>query len=186
MAKNGFAEKIKAAKLGESSVALVLVPSKEFASASASVLRVLIEKDRAAVYATLNKPFEVLEAFFKKQGIDLKKVFFLDLVTLSAGEKAEEKEHCVFIASPNNLTEFSIALNEVVSHISGKKLVVIDSFNTLLLYNDAAVVMRFIHFLAGRLRQLGVRAVILAAKEETDEKMAAQLSQFVDKVIDLS
>ncbi|MEW5955463.1 MAG: ATPase domain-containing protein [Candidatus Micrarchaeota archaeon] len=182
-----FAEKVRAAKLPQFPLVLALVPGKDLASVSASVLRALSTGGGPGVYVTVNKPCDSLEAFFRKARIDLKKIFFLDLITLSSGGTAEKKERRVFLESPRNLTEFSIALNELIAAIpAGKKFVVIDSFNTLLLYNDATTVMRFIHFLSGRLRTLGAHAVFLSAKEETDEKTIAQLNQFVEKVVDFS
>lgn len=43
----------------------------------------------------------------------------------------------------------------------------------------------FVHNLTGKMRQLGVKAVILTLEEETDKKIISQLSQFVDRMIEV-
>ncbi|HII38477.1 TPA: hypothetical protein HA318_00540 [Candidatus Micrarchaeota archaeon] len=168
----------------ERGLSLVVSFSKAYATVPIDTLLVLSKWGDAGVYVTVNKPFEVLKPVFEKKGIPTERVFFIDLITQTSGAKVAEHKNCLFLASPRNLTDFSIALNEVINSLpAGKKFMILDSFNTFTLYNDAQTMLRFTHFISGRLRAWNVRGVIFAVKEETDGKLVAQLSQFVDKIV---
>ena len=63
------------------------------------------------------------------------------------------------------------------------KTLILDTLSTLMLYNNAETVGKFMHAVTGKLRNWGVKSVILTMEEETDKEIISQISQFVDKVV---
>jgi hypothetical protein len=93
-------------------------------------------------------------------------------------------EDCLFVSSPESLTELSIAINESVKNKGSKnRFIFFDSLSTLLLYNQAGTVTKFAHFLLGKMKTDCVETIVISLEKEMDEKMINQLSVFVDKVI---
>jgi hypothetical protein len=69
---------------------------------------------------------------------------------------------------------------------SKNKSLFVDSISTLLIYNRAETVSKFLHFLTGKIRVLNLNGVLLSTEKELDPEFADQLEQFVDKTVDLS
>ena len=65
------------------------------------------------------------------------------------------------------------------------RLLFLDSISTLILYNDTGSMTKFSHFLINKIKEGGCSGAIISLEKETDEKMISQLSQFVDKVIEV-
>ena len=91
-----------------------------------------------------------------------------------------------FINSPSHLTDLSIALHKYFTSSEDKnRFLHLDSLSTLNIHNEAGSVLKFVHYLTGKMRVFGLKGVILSLREETDKKLIAELSQFCDKMIKL-
>jgi hypothetical protein len=98
-----------------------------------------------------------------------------------------EDKKCLFLENPENLTNITIGIEEIMSKIPSKnKSLFIDPLSTLLIYNRAENVSKFLHFLTGKIRVLNLNAVLLSTEKDLDSEFADQLAQFTDKVVDLS
>jgi len=177
-----FNKKIKGLK---EYVALATVNAKNYQSTNINLIKHLtVEKNTPGVYITLNKPFETLEKLFKKNKINTDMVIFIDAVTKTAGGKSEKTEKCLFIGSPENLSDISIAMDQAVTALpSGDRFVFFDSLSTLLIYNNIESVARFIHFLASKMRIWKVKGVIVSLRK--DKELIEELTQFCDAILDL-
>jgi len=92
----------------------------------------------------------------------------------------------LFIGSPKNLSDISLAMDQAVTSLPGKeKFLFFDSLNTLLIYNDVKTVARFIHFLAGKMRAWKVRGIIVSLQKKGNEDLINELTQFCDMRLDL-
>ena len=142
-----FEEQIKDLK---QYIAIATVNAKDYQETNLEIIKHLIDKENIpGVYVTLNKPFETMKGIFKKQKIDTDMILFIDAVTKTAGGKTEKTDNCLFIGSPDNLSDISISMDQAVRSLPSKeKFVFFDSLSTLLLYNNTATVAKFIHFLA--------------------------------------
>ena len=65
------------------------------------------------------------------------------------------------------------------------KFVIIDSLSTLLLYNDAKEVEKFLHGLFNKTRKSNASIIITSPKEKSKEDLFAEITQFCDKEIEL-
>lgn len=183
--KQEFREKLKNLK---QYVALATIDAKNYQKTNLEIIRHLIENENIpGVYVTLNKPFETMEGIFKKEKIDARMVIFIDAVTKTAGGEIKKTDKCLFIGSPDNLSDISIAMDQAVRALPSKgRFVFFDSLSTLLMYNDVTTVARFIHFLAGKMRIWKVKGIIVSLRKEKDQELIDELMQFCDITLDFS
>ncbi|MCX6775981.1 MAG: hypothetical protein NT130_03985 [Candidatus Micrarchaeota archaeon] len=174
-------------KLPMEFIALILSTADVYSIAQEIALKVLVtNKNMCGTYITFNRPYSTLKKTIEDQGLDLSRLFFIDLITESAGGKAERCNNyrCFYVSSPKNLTELSILIEQAMLRLSGeKRFVFIDSISTMLVYNDADTVLRFMHSLTGKMRLLGITGIVFLLEKESDEKFLAQVSQFCDTVV---
>jgi len=182
-------EKIKNAfkDLPEQWLLLFIVNAKEYLETNMAILKeVTKQENTAGVYVTLNRPYASLIKNLEQNKIKTDNLFFLDCITKTlCAEKEQEK--CLFLESPQNLTQLAIAIDEIVKAIPMKnKFLFFDELSTLLIYNQTGTVAKFLHFLTGKMRTLELKGILLSVEKELDPKIAQQSEQSVDKVIDLS
>lgn len=173
------------ASMPENFVVLVLTDPSDYAKTSAFVTKHLTNDLKMyGVYTSFNKPYEIVRKELQREGVDTKRLFFIDLITETSVGRVERTPQGLCLASPRNLTDFSIALSEVVKSLpEGKRFVLIDSLNTMMLYNHEYVVTQFLHYFAGRIKLWRINGVLLSTDGELNKRMLGQLSQFIDKVI---
>lgn len=169
-------------------IALVLVDAKNYQKKSIELIKIFTEKENIpGVYITLNKPFETMQRILESEGIDTRKIIFIDAITETAGGKIKKTHNCLFIGSPEKLSDMSMALDQAVRSIpSNEKFVFFDSLSTLLIYNKSGTVGRFSHFLTGKMRLWKVKGIIISLEKESDEILINELTQFCDTTIDFS
>jgi KaiC/GvpD/RAD55 family RecA-like ATPase len=139
-------------------------------------------KSNGIIYVTTNKPYDHISELLKNNKIDTKKIFFVDCISKNVQEKEVSAKNCIFVESPGSLSAISIAVNEAVKNISGKKILLFDSLSVLLIYQDAATIAKFTNFLMNKLRVLDVDAIILALESDANKDVLKQIESFADKV----
>ncbi len=171
----------------EEYVALATVDAVRYQQTNIDLVKYLTGVDGTpGVYVTLNKPFSTMEALFKKNNVDTEMIIFIDAVTRTTGGSTEKTNKCLFIGSPENLSDISLAMDQAVRAIPGeKKFLFFDSLSTLLIYNKPATVAKFIHFLSGKMRMWRVKGIIISLEKESDKELLSELSQFCDIRLDL-
>jgi len=169
-------------------VVMFVTDVKGYFKDSVNILKILINNLKLdGIYITINKPYQNLIESLNESKIDTKKLFFIDCITKTVGGKPEITENCLFIASPQNLTELGVALTQAMEAMKGKpnKFLLLDSLSTLLVYNSAGTVAKFSHFLTTRIRLSKLKGVFIIVEKEMEEKLLLTLSEFCDKVIKL-
>jgi len=188
MVKKGLKEFESKIKGLNDYIALATVPAASYSKNNIEMIRILTEtQNTPGVYVTLNKPFETLESSLKKAKINTNKIIFIDAVTKTSGGESEKIKNCLFIGSPENLSDISIAMDQAVRAIPGKeRFVFFDSLSTLLIFNSVEVVAKFIHFLAGKMRVWKVKGIIISIEDKQgNKKLIDKLSQVCDIVMDV-
>jgi len=180
--KEELAEKLKGLK---EYVALATIETKNYQKTNLEIIRHLTEdKNIPGVYVTLNRPFETMNKAFKDAGIDTRMIIFIDAVTKISGGDIQKKDNCLFIGSPEKLTDISIAMDQAVRALPKETFVFFDSLSILLLYNHVNTVAKFIHFLSGKMRVWHVRGIIVSLRKKEDDELIKELSQFCDIKLD--
>lgn len=180
--KEDFKEKLQDLK---EYVALATVDSKDYQKTNIKIIRHLTnEQNIPGVYVTLNRPYETMNKVLKGKGVDTKMVIFIDAVTKIVGGNVKKKGNCLYIGSPEKLSDISIAMDQAVRSLPQEKFVFFDSLSILLLYNNPKMVAKFVHFLSGKMRVWHVRGIIISLRKEEDKKLIKELMQFCDVELD--
>lgn len=175
----------KLSEVAKSKTTLLLTSTDKYKKNVSSLLKMFVkEKKMPGVYVSVNKSCKDLMDDFGSFGVSEDKVFIIDMITETTGSSAVKKPNCLYLHSPQSLTDLAIALDEAVSAIKAKeKFVIIDSISTLFVYNAPSTVVQFAHFITNKMRSWGVHGVMIGVSKELDEKTKSLLSQFCDEVI---
>lgn len=174
-------EEFKKLKGLEEYVALVTVDAEDYAKTNLGIIKHLTEKQTPGVYVTLSKPYDNILKTMQNKGIDTRLIIFIDAVTETAGGELRKEKNCLYIGSPEKLSDISIAMDQAIRALpSAKRFLFFDSLSVLLIYSQPKTVARFIHFLAGKMRVWKVRGIIISLRREKDDALIKELVQFCD------
>ncbi len=160
---------------------LLLVPSTEYNDVVVDVAKQL--SDASVGYVTLNKTFDSLKDLFKKRGVNIENILFIDAITKTIKKAESSTKGCYFVSSPSALTELSLAIDKFLRHEF--KYLVFDSITNLLIYQSKVPVSKFLSNLVNKIRETETKAVFYALSIKEQEALIKESSMFVDKVIDL-
>lgn len=170
--------------LSEGQAILIISKSKDIIKTNTQILKLLMDGN-FGLYITVNHPYSSLKEIFAKNRVNINQMFFIDCVTKRVEENPEENERCVYVESPNNLTDISISIIEALEAIKGKKFLFLDSLSTLLIYNSVGSLAKFSHFLISKIKLLKVTGIFISGKEKMEKNLLKQISQFCDRTIRL-
>ena len=89
------------------------------------------------------------------------------------------------VATPADLTGIGIHVSRFVESVTPRPVVTLDSISTLLAYNEAAVVFRFLAVLAGQLQQVDGVGVFLMDQGSHSRQTVATFQQLFDGRVDV-
>lgn len=147
---------------------ILLLTESDGLKEAANLVKQLLERESSVVYVTVNKPSVVVMHYLKRAGARVERVFFVDCATASVSGESARARNTLFV-SPQNLTGLSLAMNELITELPGKKAVVFDSMTTLAVYNPVPTVERFAHFIANKIRLNGADGILLASADANKE-----------------
>jgi hypothetical protein len=133
-------------------------------------------------YITINKPYKSIVKDIENWNIDKKKFFFADAIT-STVQAPPIVEDCIFVASPNALTDLGLAFSALLNEKS-RDNIIFDTISTLVIYQDIGSVIKFTHNLVTKARVSGKRVIFISLKEDS-ETLIKDLNMFVDAVIEI-
>jgi hypothetical protein len=173
--------------LPENFIVGVVMPSDSYEDATMHLLSFLVNRKKASgAYLTVSKPYNHVKGLLNNKNIKTDNIHFIDCITKSLGVKPTEEKNCVFVDSPSHLTDISVALHEFFTSSGDKnRFMYIDSLSTLSIHNNPDAILKFVHYLTGKMRVFGFNGMMLSLHEKSDQKLISQLSQFCDKVIHL-
>lgn len=130
---------------------------------------------KPGIYVSINKTQKSTEELLLREGIDTKKIFFVDCVT------TEKTRDDVLHIEPQNLDLLSTAIKEFIKDIPGEKFLIIDALSTLLIYNDENKVARFIKEVTEYASSNEVQTIAFSP-ETKGEELLNKIFNFFDKV----
>lgn len=135
------------------------------------------------LYISLNKPYETICKELKQNNLNNNRIYFIDGVSKETG-KFSNLDNCFCLEDPSSLTEL-LLLTKTLCDEGKIKFILLNSLNTLLLYNDTKTVEKFIRSLINNARKLNISVIIMSPKEKSKEDILAEITQFCDKEIEL-
>ena len=170
--------------LPEKFIAMVIVPSEKFQETSIQILNTMLGRYKGGSYITLNRPYQSMVKLLRNNNVNERNIFFIDCITEYLREKEMIVRNCSFVDSPANLTDIGIALDPILKDTK-HHFTMLDSIDLLSVYNSKELVVKFTHYLTGKLRIHDMSGIFLASKEKSDDKMLSEMAQFCDKIITL-
>ncbi|MEW5996768.1 MAG: ATPase domain-containing protein [Candidatus Micrarchaeota archaeon] len=171
--------------LHEGFVVLVMASPDEYGKAIIDIVKYFANRrGLPLIYVTANKPYAVLRKELERGSAKTDKMFFIDMITKKAAGASVREKDCLYIASPDSLTELTIALNSAVAALPQKgKVILLDSVSTLLMYNNAGAVGKFVHFFTAKMASWDAEGVLVSLEDGTDPMLVSQLSQFCSRTV---
>jgi hypothetical protein len=162
---------------------VLILPETVYLKKLIEVIRDVTEEYKNICYLSVIRPYTVLIQELDKNKIDNKKFFFIDCVS-GGGSNSQQTENCVFVDSPESLTEILRAINSALDERKPEVLI-IDSPSTLAIYSDSMEVVRLMHTLVTKLRMAGCKGIFPCIKDEKNSMLLKDLEMFADEVIDM-
>ena len=159
-------------KAASAQISVVVVSNSKYSSGLQKVISGVSGKK--ICYVSLNKPYTTIADTVK---LNLKNVIFIDCV--SGGVTKPKGYSVIFVSSPKALTDLSI---DIVENMKKSDVIIFDALSTLLVYNDSATVIKFVHSIVSKIRMTKTKVIFMTLKEDTDTDMMKDLSMFVDKI----
>lgn len=147
-----------------------------------AVVRFLTKKNDYGIIVSANRPYTTLLNIYRRNNIDISKVFIVDLISKNLNEDFKT-ENVMFIDNVSSLTDISLSVNEHMKKLNGKKFVFFDSLTTMLIHNEPYVFARFIHSILTRMRLNGVGGVLISLIDSSNHDIRAEIAQLCDRVI---
>jgi KaiC/GvpD/RAD55 family RecA-like ATPase len=143
--------------------------------------------DYEGIYITLSKDYIELAKIFRKQGIDMKRLAFVDGVSQMYGIGAADAPGVKYISGPLSLDGIIAAITDIIPVMkSKKKFVFLDSITTVLLYNSLERTLKFTEFLTTSLKRLQVAGVVASvSKGYANDNLIKALTKVSSEVINL-
>lgn len=171
--------------LPENFIVLTVVKSGDSEKANLAMLNYLVNnKGYKGSFVAVSRPYKTMVNIMADNSIDTNGIFFIDCISKDIG-RVTDAHNCIYIDSPQHLTDLGIAIEQLFNMKHGE-FILIDSINTLFIYNDRERLAKFLHFLSNKIRVHELKGVMVSMQEGTDPILMSEISQFCDKVIDLT
>jgi KaiC/GvpD/RAD55 family RecA-like ATPase len=170
-------------------VSLVQVPVEKHLVINTEAMKILInEMGYKCVYITLGKTCTDLDKLYKKAGVDINNLYFIDAISQMYGDSRPNSKRCVYTAGPLDVDAITASLRDLLATLGpDKKCVFLDSVTTVLLYNSLPRTLRFSQFLTQALKKMAITGIMVSiAKGHGTNKLVVELGKLCDEVIDVS
>ena len=148
-----------------------------------ALVKLLSEKNDKGIIVSANRPYSNLVNFYKRNDIDVNKMFVLDCVSKNGNNGGPKVENAVFLENASALTDISLCINEHLNGSSDKKFLFFDTLTTMLIHNKPQVFARFLHNILTKMRINGVGGVLISLIDDSNKETRAEIAQLCDKVI---
>lgn len=167
-------------------IVLFVIPNKKYQAELVKITRNAVDDShyKKVAYVSLNKPTKKIAASFKKDGINTKKILFIDAVTKGIKSKASGV-NVTYISTMDNFEQFKKDMVKAID--KGKPgCLVFDSLSTMLIHKDQNSIIRCVHDLITKLMVADIGGKFTCLAEDMNSDLIKDVSMFVDKVINLS
>lgn len=169
--------------LPEDSIVLLETTAEKLFEISNLSLKLFCDKNDSGIVVSANRPYSNLLNIYKKNNIDVSKMFILDCISKNLNGHKDDAKNVLFMENLSSLTDISLSIHEMMSNGNGRKFVFFDSINTMLIHNKPYVFARFVHNILTKMRLKGVGGVLIALEDRTNREIRAEIAQLCDKVI---
>ncbi len=155
------------------------------------VLRAVVDvfatrHDLYVFYITSTIPSKNILNLFELLGIDSSRIFFVDTISHLMKESTEFSDRFLYIESPTMLEYIMLKVEYLARKYNDKKFVVVlDSVNSMSIYNGPKIMSEFLHIFVTSLRSWDAYMVILSMKEQNTAEINSMLNMVCDEIYDV-
>lgn len=169
--------------LPSDSIIFLETSSEKFIEVNLAAIKLLANKNDSGIIVSANRPYKNLIDFYKRNNIDVTKMFILDCISKNQND-FYNGGNVVFLDNVSALTDISLHLDEKIKAMNGsKKFLFIDSITTMLIHNEPHIFARFVHSVLTKMRLYGTGGLIISLEDRTNREVKAEIAQLCDKVI---
>jgi KaiC/GvpD/RAD55 family RecA-like ATPase len=174
-------------RLSSGWVGLLQIPVEKSMEINIEAIRVLQDLEYEGVYVTLSKDYMDLSKIFRKKGLDMGRLAFIDGVSQMYGIGAVDSPNVHYVSGPISLDGIVAAITDVIPSLKAQnKFVFLDSITTVLLYNSLERTIKFSEFLTTSLKRLEVAGVMVSvSKGFANDNLLKELTKMSNEVIKL-
>jgi len=132
-------------------------------------------KNKTGIYISLNKSQKSTEAFLKKNGINTKKLFFIDCVT------EEKTRDDVLHIPPDKPKLLKAAVHTFLQDVQQDTFLIVDALSTLLIYNSENTVAQLVKDITTCACEHDVTTIAFSPKTKGEE-LLNKIFNFFDEV----
>lgn len=166
----------------------VIVPTKRgHVRSLGNFVKGLQQQGRKIIFVSADRPYAGLMQSMADEGVSVADVHFVDTVSsLNGTNPIQRPANATFLPSPTMLEMLAMRIEQVAQRLGANAHVVLDSLNTLSLYNGVQPVQEFSHYLANRLRAHGVNGDLVIHGGEKNAVLHDMIIGFCDDRLELS
>ena len=156
-----------------------------YLAALAAILRDYATEVQAySIYVTITNPSILVNSLLSSLDIPSDRVFFVDAISHIMMSSQNKIPNASYVESPTMLENIMLRVEYFLRKSNApRKIVIIDSVNSLAIHNDPAILSEFFHIMVNNLKSRGVTTVILAVAEETSPELENILSLVCDDTV---
>ncbi len=143
----------------------------------------IVEKDLSAIYITSTIPSQSIKNVLTILEIDLNRIYFIDCISHIMMGSAVRSERVFFVESPTMLENIMLKVEFLMRSIEGKKIVLLDSINSLAIHNNTKILSEFLHIMVNNLRAKEAYTLILSVEEQSTEEINNMLGLICDETL---
>ncbi|MEK6975225.1 MAG: hypothetical protein AABY18_02670 [Candidatus Thermoplasmatota archaeon] len=141
---------------------------------------------RKVVFVSADRPYHSLTQALREHGVAVDDIHFVDAVSsLSGSAPAHRPSNATFLPSPTMLEMLAMRVEQAVLRFGPGAHMILDSLDTLSLYNGANPVQEFSHYLANRLRLHGINGDFVVRDGPNGRQLHDNILAFSDDRLEL-
>ena len=168
-------------KIRGNPIVLTILPKEDYHDLNMHIVKLITKKSPKGAYVSLNKPYYSLVESMSKNKIKHNNFLFIDCI---GREELKGVENCIFLKSPESLTNIAIALDRSYRD-KEHGFIFLDSIDTLSVYHDPKLLIKFVRSTIERIRETNKLGMMIGLHQGTDPQILSEISAVCDKVINL-
>ncbi len=155
------------------------------------VLRALVDvfatrHDLYVFYISATIPSKSIQGLFNLLGIDSSRVFFVDTIAHLMKGDTEFSDKFLYIESPTMLEYIMLKVEYLARKYTDKKaIVILDSVNSMSIYNGHKIMSEFLHMFVTSLRSWDAYMAMIAMKGQNSAEINSILNMVCDEIYDV-
>ena len=143
------------------------------------------DQEISRIYITITIPAQSIINVLKILEIDMENIYFVDAVSHTMMSGTEQLDRVYFVESPTMLENIMLKVEYLMRSVEGRKMILLDSINTLAIHNNVKILSEFLHILVNNLRAKEANTIILSVDEQTPEDILNMLNLVCDELIEV-